>query len=224
MAQSAKKTTKQTPAKKAKTTELQVLEFLKDNPDFFLSHPNMLENLHLPSDDSGNVVTMAQFQAKKLKNKLNHLEERNRLLVQTSLQNLESASHIQNLILAVIRAESVDELEQVLVSKLKKELTLESVRLLVGTEEAEKIEFTDGQNVLLRTIYEEEEAAIHAEMKDHIHSDALVSLTSSSGKSHGVLVLGSMEKERFHPGQGSDLLTFLGAALGTTLERLTHTG
>ena len=74
MAQSAKKTTKQTPAKKAKTTELQVLEFLKDNPDFFLSHPNMLENLHLPSDDSGNVVTMAQFQAKKLKNKLNHLE------------------------------------------------------------------------------------------------------------------------------------------------------
>src|SRR5690606_11235170 len=77
----------------------------------------------------------------------------------------------------------------------------------------------EGYHCRLRTLYEEHDRQVHGRRAADIRSDALVSLRDAEGELVGVLALGSERADRFHPGQGSELLSFLGRILGLVVTR-----
>jgi len=52
-----------------------------------------------------------------------------------------------------------------------------------------------------------------------IMSEAILKLDLGEGRNPGLLVFGSRDANRFHSEQGTDLLTFLGAAFGLAVQR-----
>lgn len=227
------------PKRKKNTTDdvvndTAVINFLRNTPDFFVTYPKLLEELEMPGDDTEkteNVTSLAAFQARKLEQKLERLEERNRLLIQTSMDNMESLQAIQQLSIDLLKAGSLTSLKRTLSQRLKKELALDSARLwLSPTWDAKAPNllehdttslFEKGETVRLSTVYPAHPHQLHeTKMAGSIASEALIRLHDGRGKLIGLLALGSQDPARFHPGQGTDLLVFLGDVLGFCLSQL----
>ena len=216
------------PTKNGKkaVSDKDVASFLEENRDFFVNHPELIEIIQLPQEQDGNVTSLASFQAKKLQQKLQNTTKKHTQILKTAAENLTSAEQIQQLALGIVRANSITELRKRLKDELGKGMELDTVRLLltksktdtIGESDLEKM-FTE-EDVRLRTLYDEEDKKIHGKSAKQIESDALIKVTATDGEPLGSLVLGSKDQARFHQGQGSDLLSFLGGILGATVERL----
>jgi uncharacterized protein YigA (DUF484 family) len=61
--------------------------------------------------------------------------------------------------------------------------------------------------------------ALHGPQAGALRSEALLRLDLDGGGPGAMLALGAVEAERFRPGQGTDLLAFLAAALEIVLRR-----
>lgn len=193
-----------------------IYDFLKANPDFFLMNADLLEEMKLPSSSLGNVTSFTDFQLKKLKNKIQKLEERNRLLIQTSLQNHQSEREINDLVLDILQTQNTDELEKVLKTKLTSSMNLSSVVLQTTGESI--LPFKEGEQVKLRSMLSAEETTMH-QSEQAIRSDAHVAITDN-GQWLGSLILGSSEGTYFHLGQGTEILEFLGKVLSYHIHSL----
>lgn len=200
---------------KASISQEEVYDYLQNNPDFFLLHGDILEHMKLPSSSDGNITGFHDFQVKKLKSKIQHLEERNKLLIQTSLSNHKSERDINKLILEILSAGSREQLNKVLTTSLKDQMNLDSVILNLN----ENITPLDGETgVQLRTLSKPEERLLHGE-GSQIQSDAHIFL-QIEGFTFGMLILGSNDVARFHVGQGTEILEFLGQVLSLCLLKL----
>lgn len=193
-----------------------VYDFLKGCPDFFLLNADLLEELKLPTSSAGNVTSFNDFQLIKLKNKIAKLEERNKLLIHTSLQNHQSEREINNLVLNILQTESLNTLQEELRKNLTSTMHLESVILHTAGDNISA--FKEDENVRLRSMLSEEERAIHGESTP-ILSDAHIQL-SHNGQWFGTLILGSVDGTHFHIGQGTEILDFLGKVLGYKIQQL----
>ena len=64
--------------------------------------------------------------------------------------------------------------------------------------------------VTMRSVKSGSDTSLFDNSKDLIKSEALLKLDLGDGNLPGMLVLGSKNPDQFAPGQGSDLLLFLG--------------
>lgn len=215
-----------------------VATFLEENKNFFVENPDLVAHIKLPRMEQGNVTSILDFQANRLRQKLEKTQERALMFLQTSAQNAESAELIQKIALAVMRCESLSGMNACLREEIQKQLELADVRLIIteglnagknNTLPAAQINqiFKDGAKVVLRTLstpeareMDEDYVPVHGKNEKTVASDALLLAQSSKGKPLGVLVMGSSDKTYFHEGQGTELLAFLSGVLGACLERI----
>jgi uncharacterized protein len=196
--------------------------YLERNPDFFIHYPDVLARLQLPAETGGKVTNLHAFQATRLAQQLAKLEDKNRLLIQTSLQNIESQGQIHRLVLRLMAAPTLADLVTVLDAEVKTSMDVDSVTLhLIKAPKNSPVHILDADRMtelfrkqepaLLRTLFDDAGAALHGKA---MASDALVRLHHPERGDLGLLALGSTRKERFHAGQATDLLGFLGGVLG----------
>lgn len=197
-------------------TSEEVYDFLKNNADFFLLNSDLLEELSLPATSGGNVTSFNDFQVKKLKNKIEKLEERNKLLISTSLQNHKSEREINELVLHILQSKNLEELNKTLQSHMLSTLQLDSV--IIETGETDISSFNENESVSLRSMLDEDGRRIHGQSSE-VKSDAHIQLLHE-GNVIGMLILGSNDATRFHVGQGTEILEFLGGILGHHLSQL----
>ena len=203
-------------------TQQEIIDFLIKHPNFLKEHPELIEKLNFPEDGSGNVTSFANFQAQKLKQRLERLEERNKLLIHTSIQNQETIQQINDLVIALLSMDSIQQVNECLQGDFKDDLELASVAILTIGEEAGQItmdnvqELMGEERVALRSA-EEEDAhhQLHGDNYASIASEAMLKLNDST-----VLLLGSDDQQRFHEGQGSELLQFFASILEICLKRI----
>ena len=225
-----------TAPKRAEVTADQVTDYLRRHPDFFADHPGALEDLTLPTRwDGDRVVDMQQFALDHLRGEIDNLRSCAMDLIDTSRGNLSSQTRTHSAVLALIAAETFEQLMRVVSDQLP--LLLDVDVATVGFEPAPSplpglvaIDVHSlPEGAVDRLAGKDQDVALHHEMADDgtvfaagaglVRSAALARLHPAAGRPVGLLALGSRGDGVFHTGQGTELVAFLARVLERCIER-----
>ncbi len=209
--------------------EAQVLDYLAAHPDFMGKHVELLAGLEPERRSGDRVVDLQRFLVERLRRRADKLQgERDRLIALARL-NVKSQARVHRAVLSLMCAPSFEHLIQSATIDLPAFLGLDAASLCIESAE-ESAPGGEAQGVRLlepgtvdRILGRERDMLLHAEAPGEravfgpaaslVRSDALLRLRISSAVPVGLLALGSRKSQRFHPGQGTELLGFLARAL-----------
>ncbi len=108
--------------------ELQMVEYLRAHPDFFIQHPALLAELHVPHD-SGGAVSLVERQVSVLRDQNRQLRRELMDLVQVARGNDRLNERIQRLTLALMRCTGLAEIVRTLHDAMMNEFDADAVAL-----------------------------------------------------------------------------------------------
>jgi len=221
----------------AKTAELaatDVAAYLRRHPDFLTNRPELLAVLAAPSRDMGEgVVDLQRFMLERLRTDVARLKLVQRKLIATSRANLQNQSRVHAAVLAMLGATTFEHLITVITEELTLILDIDAIGLCVEIAHGKPTRLTGsngrtlsagvqmlepgsvdellgaGHDVMLRADVVGDPALFGQAAAGLVRSDALVRLRVSSATPIGLLALGARKPGVFHPGQGTELLSFL---------------
>lgn len=214
----------------AAVSKAEVRDYLRRHAEFLLENPDLLAVLTPPSHRRGDrVVDMQRVMIERLQAENARLIGYQNELISASRSNLASQGQVHAAALALIRARGLEQLVHVVSVEFPGLLELDVAALCVEREDVlsgtmaragvnvvarEVISARLGQDrdIVLRSTLEDDRE-LYGDEAPRVRSDALLKLRL--GESDGVcmLALGAAEADRFHPGQGTELLSFLGKVL-----------
>ncbi|MEL0110751.1 MAG: DUF484 family protein [Rickettsiales bacterium] len=219
------------PTDTPQITAEQVVAYLARNPDFLSRHPEALDNQLPPERALGDgVVDFQSAMIDRLRADVAGQTVRHRELLDTSRANLSIQSRIHECILALLEARSFEKVIEAVATDLTVLLDLDVVALCVESESGEwaggaagqglrviargtvDTIFGTGEELILRCGIEGNAEAF-GEAASLVRSEALVRLEISASTPPALLAFGSRDSEKFHPGQATELIGFLAAAL-----------
>tara|TARA_A100001037_G_scaffold306409_1_gene351280 strand:+ start:8120 stop:8839 length:720 start_codon:yes stop_codon:yes gene_type:complete len=213
----------------------EVRQYLSDNPDFLTAHPDLLTELTPPAHHQGDgVLDMQHYMIDRLQKQVVALRSEQQDLIAASRSNMMSQARIHAAVLSLMQARTFEHLIEVVTTDLANQLDVDVVTLCVESDTyAAKVAGTDGvftipqgrvdemlgedRDIFLR----EDEFAEHGLFggaSTLVKSSALVRLRINSMGPSAVLALGSRDSDRFHPGQGTELLCFLSRVVAQCLK------
>jgi len=221
------------PAAAAPSAAL-VAEYLRQHPDFLCENPDLLDVLTPPGRDNGNgVADLQQFLVEKLRRELAELGAAHDALVVTGRCNLSSQARVHKAALTLLKARSFEHFIETLTTDLAVILDLDVV--VVGVEQADKepssaaapgvvrlpARMVDrligpGQGIALRTEVTGD-PAIFGPGAGLVRSEAMIRLSFGGAAPTALLAFGSRDGTHFQPGQGTELLSFLGHVVETSI-------
>ena len=212
----------------------EVIAYLRRHPDFLERHPEALPLLRSPTREIGeDVYDFQHFLIERLRGDLARLNAEHRTLIAASRGNLASQGRMHKAVLAVLAAGSFEQVLQTVTTDLAVlldvdivaigvestaaptgRLTLHGIRVLkAGTVDAL---LGVERNVLLRSDAAGE-VVLFGGAAGLVRSQALLRLGFGRGAPAGLLCIGTRQPGRFHPGLGTELLSFLARILGITI-------
>ncbi len=190
-----------------------------------------------------NIVDLRGIALERLENRLERLEDTHRSVIAAAYENLAGTNMIHRAVLRILEPTDftsflkglpevaeilrVDTLRLVLESRAwsAEEAALSRLGGVVVTVPKGWTEsyITAGRNIPVRAVtlrpIQPETDEIYGDAADWIHSEALLRLDLGPGRLPGMLALGSEDPHQFRPTQGTDLLSFFGAAFERALRR-----
>lgn len=191
----------------------EVLEFLENNPSFFIQNDSILTKMNLPNTVDGNIANFNDFQARKLKQKLTKYEDRIALLMRTAIQNEYSAQQLNQLVVDVLMCTNLEEMKIVLDKELKETFDLDYVSF------SESHCVVQEKRVILKQV-NANDVDYEIENADDVYSEATLKLENEQGEAFGTMTFASRNPQRFYDGQGDNLLDFFAQVVGLTWSRL----
>jgi uncharacterized protein YigA (DUF484 family) len=179
------------------------------------------------------VIDLQYFMLQRLKADVSRLKGQQRALIATSRSNLSSQARVHSAVLAIISATSFEQLLQVVTTDLAVMLDVDVVT--IGVEAARmkppRLPLPGIQLLPSGTVDAllggSRDALLRADVAGDprlfgsgaglVHSEALLRLSVSEHAPVGLLCIGTRRPDRFHSGQGTELLTFLARTLGITI-------
>ena len=218
----------------------QVAEYLRRNPDFLLRNSDLIEVLTPPSPTAepavrgrGAVVDLQCFMLDRLREEIDGLRGEMDDMVLNSRANLNHQGRIHEAVLALVAAKSFEHLIETVTTDLAIVLDLDVVMLCVepteGTLPPRRVvglqQLTSGTiDELLgarRTALLRPDVAGDPELfgaaAGLVRSDALIRLDIAKAAPPTLLAFGSRQPGHFHPGQGTELMSFLARVLEVTI-------
>jgi uncharacterized protein YigA (DUF484 family) len=224
----------QAGAKPPEFAAVDVAAYLRRHPDFLINRPDLLAVLAAPARDMGDgVVDLQRHMLERLRTDVARLKLVQRKLIATSRANLQNQTRVHNAVLAMLGATTFEHLITVITEELTLLLDIDAVGLCIETApgKANRLAGANGRklaaglqmlepgsvdelvgtghDVLLRADVVGDPALFGASAAGLVRSDALVRLKVSTATPVGLLALGARKPGLFHPGQGTELLTFL---------------
>lgn len=212
----------------------EVAAYLRQNPDFLVEHADLLEVLTPPQLQRGErVVDMQQFMLQRQRAEIERLRGQQRSIVTATRANLASQSRIHSAVLTLLAAQSFEQLIQIVTTDLGE--LLDSDVVTIGVERMgpsrprlnhHGVQILDAGTVDA-VLGPERETALFGDIAGDpklfgsgaglVRSAALLRLSVSAAAPPGLLCIGSRRAQKFHAGQGTELLGFLARALGITI-------
>jgi uncharacterized protein YigA (DUF484 family) len=208
----------------------EVIDYLKRHPNFLVEHPDLAQILAPPARvDGDGVADLQKFMLERLRAEVARLKVSQRKLIQAGRGNLATQSRIHAAALALLGAESFQNLIDVVTTDLAVLLDVDAVALCVEAtgrtpDDLRGIQLKvlpsgavdtvmgEGQDVVLRSECAGD-ARIFGAAAGLVRSDALVRLTFGSSAPVAMIAFGSRRVRAFHPSQGTELLSFLARVL-----------
>jgi hypothetical protein len=232
------------PPRKPALTDAQVRDFLKAHPDFLKHNSDVVAHLTPPERSLGNgIIDFQHYLVKNLQKDSEALKDRYDVLIEFCRDNMAVQAQVHNAALKLIRARNIEQLLEALTVDLVNLFDVDVVRLAMESDTARRLdqdfgrmasgivlvesgttELALGRKKNVRLI--EDCAAdppagfeeIFADCADLIESAALLKLSLESIDRPVMLVFGVRHKDRFHPGQGIELLNFLARIVAHQLD------
>jgi uncharacterized protein YigA (DUF484 family) len=215
-------------------TAAEVVAYLRQNPNFLLEHPDLLEVLTPPSRQSGErVLDMQQFMVQHHRSEIARLKSQHRALVTTSRANLASQARVHSAVLALLGASSFEQLIQIVTTDLAVLLDADVVTIAIESAGPQRPRLHhQGVQILEsgtvdRVLGTERDVLLQGDAEGDpvlfgdgaglVRSAALLRLSVSASAPAGLLCIGMRRPGKFHGGQGTELLGFLARALGITI-------
>jgi hypothetical protein len=213
----------------------EVAAFLRDNPNYLVENPDLLQVLTPPQRWTGDgVVDMQGFILDRLRKETENLKSSANELVATTRSNLLVQTRTHAAVLAILGADSYDKLVHVTVFDLPLLLDVDAVALCFeAAAESPALAAPDARAIQAgavgRLLGSAEDVALLDDTSDNgtvfgaaaglVRSAALVRLHGGAGVPMGMMALGARGVSTFHPNQATELLTFLARVLETCLHR-----
>ena len=214
---------------KKKIKKNQILDFLKQNPNFFIENQDILSKINFPlvqrkNNESHKVISFKDwiiFNLKKVQRKI----------IENAKYNFVTQTKVHSVALEIIKKKNLSKLITLLIKELPKTFELEivnivtsdlkiseSFNLIYKTKESIDKIYGDKNRLVMDAV--ENETNIF-ETKNKIYSNAIFSLDKEIFKSESLLVYGSKDKH-FIDNSAYDLIYFLSKVLQEKLIQLSN--
>jgi uncharacterized protein YigA (DUF484 family) len=208
----------------------EVLAYLRDHPDFLELHPEALRLLRPPSRRTGDgVADFQHFMLERLRRDLSRLQDEQNSLIATSRGNLASQCRVHKGVLAMLRAASFEQLLQIVTTDLAVLIDVDIVTLGIESATSPTTRLPVSGLHLLRAgtvaalLGPTRDALLCTDIRGDpalyggaaglVRSQALLRLSFAGSAPAGLLCIGTRRPDTFHPGLGTELLSFLARTL-----------
>ncbi|MEW5787184.1 MAG: DUF484 family protein [Pseudomonadota bacterium] len=210
-------------------TPEQIGEFLKLNPEFFASHPDLLTEISVPHPYSGQAISLGERQVLALRDKSRSLELKLREFIQFAEENDAIGDKLHALALGLMRARSLEAVFQSLSLSLSESFAIPHGIVRVWADNAPELaEFaavSADVKVLMTGLTQprcgpdvpDEIRAWFEPLGASQKSFALAPLREDN--LNGLLVLSSEDPKRFYPEMGTLYLSWLAELSGAAISR-----
>jgi len=219
------------------TTEQDIVQFLREHPDFFEQRPDLLITMRLPHE-SGTAVSLIERQVSILREQKEDARAKLHALIEVAEQNDKLSQRFNALILTLIDTQSfgqvIDFIQQRLVTDF--DAYRVSIRVLKGAPLShELIPESASQDTYNMALFDkvienripvcgclpmDQLEQLFNDDYEKIRSAALIPLIKDSKSDClGLLAIGSIEKDRFHADMGTLFLSHLSMVLTRVIEK-----
>ena len=203
-----------------------VMEWLKNHPDFLSRNPEALDLLNPPKDQTQGrkVADFQHYLVQKLRDDKASVLENTRELVEISRENMSNVSRIHDAALKVLEAHDFQEFVHIIVHDLSPILGTDMAILVVESSEHDATTLhTGGIRVVPQGTIDQwmggQSARLHSNMQGNpdiyaggatlIQSEALLRVDISMKTPPAILAFGSRDPEFFRDGQGTEMVGYL---------------
>ncbi len=208
-------------------TDERVAAYLQDNPEFLSRNPDVLRIMAAPDREFGDGVSDIQTaMIGQLRTEIARLNARQDEIILTSRANLNTQSRVHECVIALLAAKSFEQAMQIVTTDFAVMLDLDVVTLCIEAEEgspsplrmtglrmlaAGAVEATMGENKRVRLRSDSPvDPEIFGGDATLVRSAAFIRLDISDYTPPALIAFGARRPGKFHAGQGTELLNFLG--------------
>lgn len=213
----------------------QVIDYLRQHPDFFVKRADLLSrlNLHGTPKSAGKTTSLGQRQVALLREQIAGLEEQLQQLTSVASSNEKLLERWHDLTLGLFSADDVGGFFNLLGERLQQDFKADAVSIVLASGQNLDEEIIAIENVREAEVSEEKlltelinlkaphcgrltqaKNSLLFQASDNIASAAIVPLDQ-----RGVLAIGSHDEHRFAPGMGVLFLELLGKTLVWRLQQ-----
>lgn len=216
------------------TSAADIADYLKSNPDFFTTFPDLLTDLVIPHN-SGQAVSLVERQVQMIREENNKLKSRFKDLLDVASENEALIRSMHRLTLELMEASSPRQILKTLKQQLADSFGADSIIVRIFAEPAFMDEDAGAEFVAedspLVNLFED---VLHAEMpfsgrlkqeqhqslygEDGENNGSVVMVPLHTDHWQGLLVIGSNDSAKYQPGMGVDLLIHMGDVLSLILD------
>jgi len=223
-------------SQKQEITSRDVADYLQANPDFLKNNINILTQMEIPHD-CGGAISLIEHQVIALRGKNKDLKRRLLELMQVARENDQLTERMMNLTLALMGADSLEQILAVLDKKLVNDFQADAITIRLFDEDNLLSGKNKGPDSIPDKVIQMDDPALapfenflrsgrplcgrlkdeqllylfSAETAKEIRSAVLIPLGNRS--EIGMVAIGSKNKDRFHPGMGTVFLRQMSALI-----------
>ena len=210
----------------------QIADYLRQHPEFFNQHAELLAELRIPHPHGTHAVSITERQVMALRDKARLLENKLAELIQFGEENDGISEKMHRLSLSLIAAPDLVTLLGALNSHLQDGFGVphsavrlwdthatENLPVLAPVSDGLRAQVDTQRRPVCGPLPYAEAASWFGEIAPHLRSFATIPLREE--RTHGLLILASEEPRRFYPEMGTLYLERLGQLIGAAVARMT---
>ena len=229
---------KRKPSNNEFTDEQTICDYLKEHPEFFTRHSELLADLALPDGSGEQVVSLAERQVAVLRTKNESLEDSFDSLLARAKENESLENRVHAVAIAAVAVANIEEVFASVPGLIREQFGIAHAIIRLGPRPAyaahggdDEAETDTGLNRIIERVAHRRSVCddrlpratldyLFGNSVATVDSCALIPLVDRSEHVLGVLALGAGDAKRFQPNMGTVFLDRLGLLLGAVFERL----
>ena len=207
--------------------EREVAAFLHQHPDFFSRHEALLLEMTLPHPQNGQAISLVERQVGIMREQKQQLRDQLHQLTLAARTNEQLMGRFQKMILSLIDSDNLDDAVAYISDALREDFHADAVELLLFDcdSQANSIARDDSRlkpfariletrSTVCGHLREEQLTLLFGKSGDEIASTVVIPLCEGEDKPClGLLAIGSIDANRYHPEMGTMFVNHLGAVM-----------